>query len=102
MTTNFSKISLITLTFSHQTQPFIGNPHGRYVTQTVHVWQTINTHRKQARLVAYTGQMSNNKTPPFFPSYLKPLCISCERRLFRSCILLLLFFCSQWSTVMDL
>lgn len=29
-------------------------------------WQTINTHRKQARLVAYTGHTSNNKTSASF------------------------------------
>lgn len=51
---------------SHQSSHFNGRPLGRCVTQTEHVWQTINTHRKQARLVAYTGHTSNNTTPTFF------------------------------------
>lgn len=75
---------LITLRQKHSFPPessrFKGvPPPGRCVTQTEPVWQTINTHRKQARLVAYTGHTSNNKTPAlFFNCHLKPLCISCE------------------------
>lgn len=38
-----------------------------------------HTHRKQARLVAYTGHESNNKTLPFVSFvHLKALRISCE------------------------
>lgn len=78
-------IRLITRTEKHDFPPessrFKGNPPGRSATQTEPVPQTINTHRKQARLVAYTGHASNNRTQLFFfffYSHLKPLCISCE------------------------